>query len=274
MKKILAILFTLTISTNFNTINATKSKISKPEHEKPFYISTDCVYPGQIRYSEYIVKRKMNEHIQNGKVNWDKESQNWKLQYFDNTCLFPLSKSLPVAKSPYGYVLVDGHHHYLANLRFNATNIPIKVVADFSKVSLKDFFDLAEEKGLIHPYDVYGRRRNLLKSFLKLENDSNRLFASLCKRRFTGSSKANNSKGNKYPIWIKIGGDIPFIEMRISEELWKSGNVYDEKQGFEPDVEFYEKARKVISSAKIEGLRVIPTRTHYKDIDLSLIRNK
>ena len=54
-------------------------------------------------------------------------------------------------------------------------------------------------------------------------------------------------------------------------------DLLDAHAGLEPDIEFYENARKVVTLAEIEGLRVIPTRTYFKDIKLSFTpeeRNK
>lgn len=95
-----------------------------------FYIDAKCVHPGQIRFSNYVVKEKIEEHLDKGDVFRDKQSQSWTLKYFDKTSLFPLSNALPVVLAPYGYVLVDGHHHFLTNLAFDGTRIPISVIAE------------------------------------------------------------------------------------------------------------------------------------------------
>ncbi len=270
MKKTITILtlFILSFSLSLNHIYAKEADSRKLREEKSFYISTDEVHPGQIRYSDSVVKQKVKEHIEAGKASWDPETQSWILMYADNTCLFPLSKALPVVNSPNGYVLVDGHHHYMTNLSFDGSTFPITVIADLSDMTSQEFQDYAEQKGWIHPYDVFGNKINLPKSFKALKNDPNRNFATLCKRSIKDPNHPEKSTGVDYPIWLKVGTDIPFIEMKISEALWNEGLVYQNHQNLKQYKKFYEKARLAISEANIPGLRVIPTKTHYQDIDL------
>ncbi len=264
-------LLILPISLSLNHIYANELDNLKLSKEKSFYIPTDKVHPGQIRYSDSVVKQKVKEHIEAGKASWNPETQTWILKYSENTCLFPLSKALPVVNSPNGYVLVDGHHHYMTNLSLGGSTFPITVIANLSHMTPQEFQDYAEQKGWTHPYDVFGNRINLPKSFQALKNDPNRNFATLCKRTIKDPNHPEQSTGVDYPIWLKVGKDIPFIEMKISEALWNEGLVYENQQNTKQYEKFYEKARSAISRANIPGLRVNHSKTHYKDIDLSSI---
>ncbi|GAB4234930.1 MAG: hypothetical protein Tsb0021_14350 [Chlamydiales bacterium] len=253
---------------SFNPFPAYSEEFSPSQQQEAFYIEADAIKPGQVRYADYQVMEKVKESVENGEVAWNETEKRWELKHHHSSSLFPLSKSLPVVNGPYGFVLVDGHHHFLENQKLGGTTIPVKVIADYSRLSLEEFLNIAEEKGFIHPYDVYGNRVHLPLSFSELQNDPNRFFAALGKRIYIDTPEMHFSKGSEYPIWVKVGKDIPFIEMRISEAMWNAGLVYDEQQGTEPDAVFYETARDVIKAAEIKGLRVIPTRMHYSEFDI------
>ena len=51
--------------------------------------------------------------------------------------------------------------------------------------------------------------------------------------------------------------------------MTRAGLVYDDKEGFSPNITFYEECRQALVKASIAGLRVVSTRTYYKDINLS-----
>jgi hypothetical protein len=157
-------------------------------------------------------------------------------------------------------VVVDGHHHCRLSLAFGGSSIPVKILADFSHLSKQQFLDVAEAKELIYPYDVYGNRVSLPTRFEDLVNDPNRYFATLCKR-------SSNLKGNEYPIWIKKGKELPFIELKIAKALWKAGMVYEDREGRFPNLAFYEKVRTIIHKAKILHLHTLETRTHYMQLE-------
>ncbi|WP_420421965.1 ParB-like protein [Simkania sp.] len=231
------------------------------EVQGPFFVSIHQVFPGQLRYANAVVEIGIEKATEKGEVKWNEETGQWDLKH--GVSLYGLSEALPVIKSPYGYVLIDGHHHFLLNLQFGGSLIPIQLEADYSDLSLEKYLHVATEKGYIHPYDHYGNKVEIPRDFNELQNDPNQMFAVLCRRRYQSLTPESFSSGNEYPIWIKVGKDIPFIEMRIAEALTRAGLIYD---GEEADPDFYEAARQVIVEANIEGLRVIPTKTHYEEL--------
>lgn len=234
--------------------------------EERFYVSTEEVFPGQVRIAKQVIEDKIVRSIKQGMVVWDEEQGEWSLAHGGGKSFFSLAEAFPVVMTDSGYILVDGHHSYSVNVAFGGTLIPVKVIADFSDLSEEEFMKVGTEKGLLYPFDRYGNVSVLPKDFLGLKDDANRYFARLCKASFSPSGEF--VKGVEYPIWIKIGKDIPFIEMKIAEALWNAGLVYRE----DSDDTFYEAAREVIREANIEGLRVVPERIHVSELAFQKFR--
>jgi len=237
-----------------------------PFHHQPIdrgYVEVHEIHPGQVRYSRANVEEKVSQAVKEGSVIQVEES--YLLKYDRGRSLFPKSKALPVVRGPDGYVLVDGHHHTLVSLRFHAQTIPVKQIADFSQMSSEAFWEKAEAIGLAHIRSLDGEKRIPPKSFFDLENDPGRYFATITCRKYTADLSA--SRGAEYPLWIKVGKGIPFIELYISDALQQRGIIYDDSMGKSPSAEFVEKARQALVEAEIPGLKVLPKRIHYKDID-------
>lgn len=234
-------------------------------HDPPIdlgYVEISEIHPGQMRYSREKVIEKIPKAIEKGLVIEKKEG--YQLKYDGGRSIVPLGKALPVVLGPDGYVLVDGHHHILESLHFHAQTVPVKQIADLSQMSSEEFWKKAEELGFAHLNNLRGEKQIPPKDFNDLEDDPCRYFATMTARRY--SADFSSSSGAEYPLWIKVGRDIPFIEFYISDALRQQGVIYDYAMGSRPSEEFVEKARQALINAKIPGLRVIASRIHYKEI--------
>ncbi|MFI5343700.1 MAG: ParB-like protein [Chlamydiales bacterium] len=234
--------------------------------EQPFYVNITELFPSQHRYASMNVQEKMNRKLEKGDAWWDQKEERWVFLHNEGTSIFSIKEALPVAKTCFGYALLDGHHDVLASKAFRADWIPIRVFADCSALSESDFWAKAEALGFAYLYDLKGEGGIPPKEFEQLEDDSNRFFAAISARKYTPD--LTSSAGADYPIWIKIGKDIPFIEFKISDALWKSGFEYSYEMGLSPSMEVYEAAREIIKNANIEGLKVVPERLHYSEVQL------
>ncbi|MCI5052797.1 MAG: hypothetical protein MRY21_06665 [Simkaniaceae bacterium] len=216
--------------------------------EQTLLLDISQISPAQLRFSLQNVEMKKNKKLKSGST----------------TC----SESLPVVKAPFGYVLIDGHHDALSYLALGTRQILVRIVQDFSDLSEELFWSEVEKQGLAYPYTIQGERKIPPRNLSELTDDPNRYFAAISARKYPPDLKG--STGAHYPLWIKIGKDIPFIEFRISDALWESGLVYSYEMGDNPPEEFIERARGVLIQAQIPGLKIVPKKYHYKMFEKSL----
>jgi len=237
------------------------------------YVRIDTLTPGQLRYSSKNVEEKIQQLIQKKEVYYNSDTGCYVGKYFQGKSAFPETEPLPVVRSCFGLVLIDNHHHTLAALSLDLPWVPIKEVADLSTLSSEAFWKQAEEKGWVYLYDLSGKKGIPPKNFTDLQEDPNRYFAALTARKCSSDGDMSQSKGAQYPLWIKVGNDIPFIEFRISDALYAQHFLYLYSMGDDPDQESVEKARQILLEAHISGLRVIPKRTHWTQLTVDTSRN-
>lgn len=201
------------------------------------------IHPGQLRYSSINVQEKINKKIERNV----KEL-----------------KGIPVVKACFGYVLIDGHHDVISSLALGVEELSAEVVKDLSDLNEDDFWDEMERQGYAYLYDLEGNRKTPPRDFQLLEDDPNRYFAAITARKYAGD--LSKSTGAEYPLWIKIGRDIPFIEFKISDILWRNQIVYQNEWGNTPSEEFIEVARMALTEANEPGIRVVAERVHYSKL--------
>jgi hypothetical protein len=238
------------------------------------YLDCEQIFPTQLRYSSENVQSKIEAIVRAKKAVWDETSGSWQLMYNDGKSVYGEEDAVPVVNGPYGYFLCDGHHHILASLHFGAQAIPARVIANFSSLDENAFWKEMEKKGWAYPYNILGERATAPKDFKLLQDDPNRFFAALIARKCGPDADLSASRGAEYPVWIKVGQDIPFIEFQIADALWKQGLRYEYSMGENPPAEFVEEARKILREAKIPGLRIVDERTHFSKLQLSLRENQ
>ncbi len=227
------------------------------------YMELSQIFPSQLRYSSENVRAKINETQRAGGAVWDEENASWVLKHDDGLSSLHLDDAVPVVKGPYGYYLCDGHHHILASMQFGAKTMPVKVIADLSALDETKFWEEMEKRGWAYPYNILGERATPPMDFKRLQDDPNRYFAALIARKCPPGGDLRTSRGAEYPVWIKVGQDIPFIEFRIADALWKQGLRYEYSMGSNPPEQFIEESRRILKEANIPGLKIVPERTHY-----------
>lgn len=253
------IFFLLTLSTN-----------AWGEESEVQYLHMSEIQPGQIRFSSKNVEEKIEQAALKGDFFFNRQTQSIEGKYFDGKSLFPESDALPVVKGRSGYVLTDGHHHVLAADQLSLPWVPVKRIADLSNLSDEEFWIEMERKGWVYLYDLNGQKRLPPKRFNELIDDPNRYFAALTARKVGPEGDFSHSTGAEYPLWIKVGKDIPFIEFKISDALNAHHFFYSYEMGKEWDLCYLEKARSILANAAIPGLRVVPLRKHWTELFLNL----
>jgi len=244
--------------------------IEKSAHA--IYVHYSEIHPAQIAYASPDVHAKVMEVYESGnaKLEWDNAapyaSANIILHHCDGQSIFPPKKQLSVVKAPFGYVLIDGHHKVLASLRMNASMISIKVVEDWSLLSEDVFWYQAEQKGWAYPYTISGQYAKPPRTFDGMIDEPYRWLPYLLKGLVPEDSDVTKYTGPDYPVWLKIGEDIPFIEFKIGQALYKNGIRYAYQDGDNLSPAFVEQCREILLKENIPGLRVVPTRKHKSEL--------
>lgn len=233
------------------------------------YLHIDELTPGQLRFSSKNVQEKVEQALKKGDAIYRFSNGKYEGKYDQGRSIFPEKEALPVVKSCFGYILTDGHHHVLAALLLGLPYVPTKVIADYSDLSVDAFWDEVEKKEWVYLYDLEGEKRRPTSNFCELEEDANRYFAAITARKCGPDGDLSKSWGAEYPLWIKVGRDIPFIEFKISDVLHAEGIYYTYDLGDQPDEAFMERAREALLEAKIPGLRVVPEKTHWTELKIS-----
>jgi len=257
---LLRALFIFTLLLSFN---------SELRAETVEYVEIQNIHPAQLRYSSKNVERKVKKAKKRGLAFRKEGSSNWSYAFNNGTSIIAPESALPIIKSPIGFVLIDGHHAILSSLALEATHVPIKEIADLSYLTEEEFWFEAEKHGWAYLYDLNGERHFPPKTFSKLQDDSNRYFAAIAARKYPADGNTEMATGLEYPLWIKVGKDIPFIEFMISDALWSAGFVYKYDTDYEQFIQLVEEARPILLKADIPGLRIVPEKIHYTDIDLA-----
>ena len=240
---------------------------------KTQYIPLESLFPAQCRYSCINVAEKIQKIVRRRGSIWNTDKGNirgkWVGKWRKGTSVFPPVKAFPVIKAKWGYVLIDGHHHVLAGIALGSTEIPIKIIDDYSSLGKNEFWNKMELNHYAHLYNLTGNKIDPPSSFSELQDDPNRYFSLLLCRKYSLDdiySKKPEGEGAKYPVWLKIGKDIPFVEFVIADILWKGGIVYDPKYGNDIPEKELEKARELVIKAEIPGLKVVKEKTYLRDI--------
>ncbi len=231
------------------------------------YCPLNKIHPGQLRYAVLNVDDKIEKALKNNDAVLNAGTNSYSLKYNSGKSSLPLTSALPVIQAQFGYVLVDGHHDILASIKLGAQEIPIKVVEDLSSLSETGFWQEAEKRGLVYLSAIDGTRQIPPASFDNLVDDPNRYFAAISARKCDKKDQdPKTTTGAEYPLWIKVGKDIPFIEFKISDVLNRESIFYFNAMGDNPPAILFTKARRALRKNSIQGLKLVTRKTHYTKI--------
>lgn len=233
----------------------------------PFYLNMQEIFPGQSRISYKHIQFQEKKCISKG---WAKQNSNgngWKLRFDNGKAVYSLNKAYPVILAPFGYLLVDGHHHLMASRTFGAQTAPVYLVADLSQLTEEEFWKKAEIKNFVFLIDVNGKRTLPPKDFQELQNDPNRYFISLVRLKFKNDGY-ERPQGTDYPLWIKREHiDAPFLECKAADALTQAQFIYDEDAfGKAPSDASIELARKILLKTNIAGFELVKEKIHFSDL--------
>jgi hypothetical protein len=93
----------------------------------------------------------------------------------------------PVVRGGDGRLYLVDRHHLLRGIQLEGIEaVPVRMIADFSKLSTKGFWDALDARGWCHPYDAAGQRRpfsEIPEAIDGLVDDPFRSLASAVRRR-------------------------------------------------------------------------------------------
>lgn len=232
--------------------------------EKVTYSPLATLFPSQVRFSQKNVVDKIQRALKNGDAVLHPSTKTYECRFDQGRSIFSLSQAIPLITTTNKIILADGHHSVLASLALGCTTIPAKVIATWPGQSDASFWQWAEEQNYAYLFDLDGTKLPAPSSFADLKDDPLRYFAAITARKFEFSLDVAKSSGIDYPLWVKIGKDIPFMEMRIANVLYQAGFVYEYGQENTPSfTQMIEEARQILHHHSIAGLKFLPHKEHY-----------
>ena len=209
------------------------------DHENFFlgerrFVPLNSLVPGQPEISIDNVFNKIRSAIKSKFVVYNSDSDSWTLNEANGLALLPASKSLKVAITRGGLVLVDGHHHYFMSILTRSKLVPVEIVADYSYLDDKGAWLQMEKDRLVFNRTMDGKKISHFPSTLKMIDNPNRYMASLLALKVeatmeSGSLEVTAIKKRKNAVWIKVNNGVPFVEFYIARLLTDAGIVYNPK---------------------------------------------
>jgi hypothetical protein len=234
-----------------------------------FYYEISKVHPGQATFSELNTEEKVAK-IKKAHKAYAKKHGGQSPDYDDGHAVYPLDKekAFPVANTPWGLILINGHHRTIASKRLDATTIPVIIIRDQRDLKVDQ---LEQLRAKMNPIDVKGQRVKMPCNFDELDDpkndDPNRYFVKIS-AYFGGNTKP---EGTDYPLWIPLGKYYGHQEFVISLLLNKYNLVYSNQNGDKIPADFIKQARRLLKEHENEiqendRVCVIKDKTYYTDV--------
>jgi hypothetical protein len=235
--------------------------------EEVFYFETSLIHPGQATYSLLNVNEKIDQALDKNYATKNDDGS-FHFNYDNGRALYPKKKAFPVVNTPWGLILLNGHHRTMASVAMGAATIPVKIHADLTDLGIEELRKVMSTN--TDPVDVKGNKVRMPCYFDQLVDDPNRYFAKIS--AYQGKdSDAEKSGRTKYPLWIPVGEESTHgpQEFDIAILLNKHGWVYKNAYGNQIPENFLEYARVLLTvhGNEIPHICVIKNKTLYSDID-------
>lgn len=224
------------------------------------YVPLASIHPAQHRYASRNVENKIKRSENFGfHVN---EQQQSIFHFDEGRSIYPEKNAVPVIEIDEIYILCDGHHSALASLSLGCQTIPVRILQTIPHRLGEKFWLWAEACNYAYLIDMAGERHPPPSDLEALEDDPLRYFAAISARKYENPTM-QDSFGTDYPLWIKIGKDTPFIEMRIADKLRAHGFEYHYGEE-ETDLErLIEAARNILIANPIPHLKLLQSKEKY-----------
>lgn len=239
--------------------------VRPPNGERQFYLPVQLLVPGQEWISvDNIIGKIRQAHVdprflKNLKGGID-------LAFADGTSTEPFldPPKIKVASSEAGYVIIDGHHETCRAIILGSSSVPVEVIEDYTLrrpvMSMLDVWrDLkARDLSLFSEAKTPEHLAEYPPCLCDLTDKPNRYLARLLGAKVLMDAKGEitlaESRGVKYPIWMKINQGIPFMEFYIADILERAGIRYDLRWANDVPDEIVERARQLLLEAREQVL--------------------
>jgi hypothetical protein len=182
--------------------------------------------------------------------------------------------------SPWGIILLDGHHSFFTQVALGDITFPVKISHDFSALTEEDFIEKLNKVGLLYLKSKSGRRVRPIKKFTDLEDDPWRfIIYNLTAKIYLDSEGIIEriSSPSYKPLLMKVNDDHhPFMEFEMADELRKSFKGQEFVLDFKDDfAEKYPEERKLMrdlisssdSKINMQDWIVVPKGTNADEIE-------
>jgi hypothetical protein len=213
------------------------------------YLPIKHMAPGQGSFSFRTVQEKIKNAPRYWGVNWVESQGKWILPRNQFTALHPYSKSALGILLKDVILIIDGNHKILTSLYYGASTAPVRILKNWSDLTLEQALPKLRKKGYVFPYNTEGEILNEWPNFKDIQDNPYRYLAIQlllkCQIEVTnGSLKVKNLRGQSQPLICKINRDLPFLELHLSR-LWKlRGLEYNSDE--EPSEETINQAKQIV----------------------------
>lgn len=231
-----------------------------------FPLPLERLLPSQARYSSKNVEDKIINALHKAYIS-EPAPGTFKLYFDEGRSLYPSNQGLPVIDLNNGsYLLIDGHHSILASKQVGATTAFVRVVEIAEHYPSQAFWAAMEEKGLTYLRNLGGEPCPPPTSFDDLMDDPVRYFVTLARCKVDESLNIKKARGYSYPLWLKIGKDVPFVEFKIADHLYKHGFRVDYAEMENPNrfESLVEQARTLLGQHPLPTFRMIYRRERFE----------
>lgn len=277
MKKLFLLILVTAYNSHALSSSQTAPSTTIPENAIGYkaYVDRSMIRPGQVRISHAGVQAKVKDAINNGLGNYTNQDQTLNNLFEQQNSIISENNALPVviihADGKDCFVLLDGHHDYLANRTWGCKFVPIEVKDDLRKVPTHELWNSLKAKGYVYATTLSGKELEQVPgSFDDLEDDPYRYFVKVAmweaKNPTTPFEQSKpGTKGLTAPLAVKWKDkkfnplinstraiNKPFVEFAVADLLYKYGKEYDfsYKDGDEKDMKKFqanvEKARSIL----------------------------
>jgi len=231
-----------------------------------FYVEIARIHPGQAMYSWLNTEEKITQALDKNYAT-KKDNGTFKLHYDNERALYPIKKAFPVLNTPWGLILLDGHHRAMASIAMGATTLPVTIYADVTDAGLDELKNIIAAR--TYPVDATGNRVQIPCNLNQLVDDPNRYLAKI-------STYEGKDSRIEYPLWIPAEAEneddpqeFSSQEFAISILLNKQGWIYKNSYGNKIPENFLNHARVLLTHYKheIPHVCVIEHETLYKEVD-------
>lgn len=215
-------------------------EIPPPAVGRVSFLSTKALDGNQGRFSWASLLRKLGKGLKAEPDAYiDKKKDEWVFPYNEGRSFYPIERAIRALYYRGRLYIVDGHHRALISTYLGTETIPVRVIADVSKLQPQEFEDMMDRKGLSYFRNYRGQATRRV-DLCDMVDDPNlelaRILIARARVEYSGNKiKISDIRGSEVSIGIKSAEqDIPFLEFLVADALRRAGVEWE--NGNDPDI--------------------------------------